>query len=361
LQSPRFFESGGKKHAAYELLLTNTGNTPLTVERLVVHDPVPHSLQGKKLASSLVQLVPDEHRVSGLRQQKHSKSLIIHPKEKHVIFLWSSLDRSVQPPKTIHIDLFLTGIAEALHHEVAIETKQPVALRPPVDGPGWFSFLAPNNRGSHRRSIHQIEGTLFLSQRFAVDLVRTNTQGKRFSGSPDTNESYLAYGTPVVAVGTGIVRQIQTDVPDNNPGGCVERVKRSTPCKVATAVPITQKTLAGNYILLELETGETAVYAHLIPNSILVHVGDKVPIGQPLAKVGNSGNTTEPHLHFHLCDRVSVTACAGIPYHFKQFIEIPIDPRRGPIGPPRLVNNQMVANSSVLHFPDKNGNLPKQK
>jgi murein DD-endopeptidase MepM/ murein hydrolase activator NlpD len=79
-------------------------------------------------------------------------------------------------------------------------------------------------------------------------------------------------------------------------------------------VPITSETVAGNHIVLDLGGGRYAFYAHFQPGSLKVKVGDRVTRGQVIGLVGNSGNSTEPHLHFHISDGVSPLGSEGLPY-----------------------------------------------
>ena len=67
-------------------------------------------------------------------------------------------------------------------------------------------------------------------------------------------------------------------------------------------VPITLETVGGNNVIMEIGDGLYAFYAHLQPGSLRVKVGDKVRRGQVLGLLGNSGNSSEPHLHFHICN-----------------------------------------------------------
>jgi murein DD-endopeptidase MepM/ murein hydrolase activator NlpD len=75
----------------------------------------------------------------------------------------------------------------------------------------------------------------------------------------------------------------------------------------------------GNHIVINLGDGVYAFYAHLQKGSVLVSVGDRVKRGQVLAKLGNTGNTSGPHLHFHLMDGPSVLCSNGIPYTIDSF------------------------------------------
>jgi len=74
--------------------------------------------------------------------------------------------------------------------------------------------------------------------------------------------------------------------------------------------------IIGNHIVIR-HGDEYSFYAHLKPGSLRVKVEDTVTRGQPIAAVGSSGSSTEPHLHFHVCDGPDAMACAGIPAKFE--------------------------------------------
>lgn len=75
--------------------------------------------------------------------------------------------------------------------------------------------------------------------------------------------------------------------------------------------------ISGNHVMIDHGNGEYSLYAHLRPASVRVTVGQEVKAGDPLAKLGGSGNAlVEPHLHFHVCDRPNPLTCAGIPVEF---------------------------------------------
>lgn len=131
--------------------------------------------------------------------------------------------------------------------------------------------------------------------------------GKTFSGDEKKNESYICYGQKVHAVANGVVTEVKDGIPQNVPG------------MDSRAVPITLETVAGNHIILDIGNGVYAFYAHLQPGSLRVKVGDRVKAGQVLALLGNSGNSTEPHLHFHLIDRNSPLGGEGLPFAYPSY------------------------------------------
>lgn len=77
--------------------------------------------------------------------------------------------------------------------------------------------------------------------------------------------------------------------------------------------------IAGNYVVMALANGGYASFAHLKTNSIAVSVTDKLKKGSLIGKVGHSGNSTSPHLHFQLMDRADIVHANGIPFHFEQY------------------------------------------
>jgi murein DD-endopeptidase MepM/ murein hydrolase activator NlpD len=131
---------------------------------------------------------------------------------------------------------------------------------------------------------------------------RLNPSGATFSGDQKDNKSYRAYGADVLAVANAMVVATKDGIPENVPG------------ITSRAVPITSDTIGGNHIVLDLGGGRYAFYAHLQPGSLKVKVGDRVTRGQVIGLVGNSGNSTEPHLHFHISDGVSPLGSEGLPY-----------------------------------------------
>jgi len=78
--------------------------------------------------------------------------------------------------------------------------------------------------------------------------------------------------------------------------------------------------LLGNYIVLKMPDKEIfAFFAHARTGSIQVRCGDEVRLGQRLAEVGHSGNSTAPHLHFHLMDSPNILEAKGLPCSFREY------------------------------------------
>ncbi len=118
----------------------------------------------------------------------------------------------------------------------------------------------------------------FPDQRWAYDLVVEPAM----HGS-ERLEDYGCYGTPVVAPVSARVHHSTDGAPDHVPGKASKNSKN----------PV------GNSVVLELDTGTYLVIAHLMPGSVVVKAGDEVSEGDPIGACGNSGNTSEPHIHIH--------------------------------------------------------------
>ncbi len=144
------------------------------------------------------------------------------------------------------------------------------------------------------------------NQRFAIDFQISvdAPQGKRsnHSGDGSKNSDYYAYGQDILAPADGTVVQVVDGIPENPPG----------------VTDIYYR--FGNAITIALGSSEYAVLAHLQTGSTRVRVGDRVTRGQVLARCGNSGNSTAPHLHFQLSDSPTLSLAASLPAQFVRVV-----------------------------------------
>lgn len=162
-------------------------------------------------------------------------------------------------------------------------------LRLPFDGQ-WFVFW-----GGPSATVNY--HVVAPDQRHAYDLVIWKDGGTH-TGDGTRNEQYHCWGQPVLAPAAGTVVAVENGLPDNPPGKMDARAK------------------AGNHVVLDLGDGAHALLAHLQQGSVAVRLGDRVTAGQRLGLTGNSGNTSEPHLHLHLQDGPTLFRGAGLPVWF---------------------------------------------
>jgi len=213
-------------------------------------------------------------------------------------------------------------------------------LGPPLHGE---SLLDANGccQGPHVRAFLVTPTNVFLSQRFAIDFVRVDGQGT-FLGDPTRNESYFLFGADVIAAGSGQIVETRDGIPENVPS-------QQPPFDIDTA--------AGNHVVEALDDGRFALYAHLATGSVRVAAGQRVQRGQVLGLVGNTGNSDEPHLHFHVTDGPDVFAYNGIPYVFDYFkLQATVDldaaqPVATPVRASQGRRNRLPMMGDIVAFP----------
>ena len=156
--------------------------------------------------------------------------------------------------------------------------------------------------GPHRFVTNPMNGSLDPSEQFAIDWIKVDARGHAYTGDGKKPEQWLDYGVELLAVAPGTVVEVVRDLPDEPPGKSPEN--------------LTIPQIAGNRVILDLGYCRYVMYAHLVPNSIPVHVGDYVRQGEKIGLLGNSGNTDAPHLHFQVMDRPSSLDAKSLPFVF---------------------------------------------
>ncbi len=142
----------------------------------------------------------------------------------------------------------------------------------------------------------------YESQRYAYDLIKLK-DGSSFKNNPFRNENYYAFNEAITAPAEGKVIEVVDGIKDNIPG------------EMDAEKP------AGNYVILEHPGKEYSLLAHLKKNSIKVKIGDSVKADQTIGKCGNSGNSSEPHLHFQVMDSSDFTSGKSIRIRFEDGYE----------------------------------------
>jgi hypothetical protein len=149
------------------------------------------------------------------------------------------------------------------------------------------------------RTVGQNRHAVAPDQRFAYDFLKLEDGSFRDEG--DKNELFLCFGAPIYAPAVGTVVDLADGVPDNKPGD----MDKSRP--------------PGNYVVLDHGNGEYSFLAHLKKGSLAVQPGQNVEAGTLLGLCGNSGNSSEPHLHFHLQDSSIMFRGNGLPAFFHHY------------------------------------------
>jgi hypothetical protein len=201
------------------------------------------------------------------------------------------------------------------------ELDNPVVVELPLRGE-WSVERSPADRiPSH--------GTDLLGQRYAYDLVRTDHR-RGFHVHPAGTLRWLlvggrtrdcyGWGQPVHAAFDGVIVQAVDGVAERQ---WLHLVRESW-LAVKTTVGFARRgldpaRLAGNHVIMAT-AGTYALYAHLAPGSVAVTGGQRVGVGEVIGRVGHTGNSTAPHLHFHLMDSADPLRATGIPCAFAAYL-----------------------------------------
>jgi hypothetical protein len=307
--------SDGLVHVAFAMQFTNPSGIPATLQSMEVVDP---SQKSKPTGMNRVLSIKDEDVTGQLKlftrppaADKTSYSSQLQGGQAGVMFFDLTYADDAAVPCTIALHVHSLQ-PESTHEKesdivgppLRISSQKAIVLTAPFKGDGWVDANGCCREvGPHRFVTNPMNGTLDPSEQFAIDWIKIDKQGKAFRGDGKTSEQWLCYGAELLAVAPGTVVEVLRDLPDEPPG--------------IAPTDLTVSQIAGNHVLLDLGGRRYAMYAHLAPNSATVRVGDHVKAGQKLGLLGNSGNTTGPHLHFQISDRPSTLDTTSLPFVFQ--------------------------------------------
>lgn len=301
--------SEGHHRLVYELRVTNIGRKGLGIKRVEV------SAAGTALAS----WEGDSLKSIALRMGESGDGRVVGAGKQVLLYLLATAPQG-DIPKVLEHRLFLThpdslegpATDTLARYQVTVASRTPVVVRAPLRGGPWVAVNGPGNTSGHRRTAIPIDGLTRVAQRFATDWIRLGPDGRAWKDDSTKNENWYGYNEPLHAVGAGRVVAIKD--------GIIENV----PFSPKMAVEITLETVGGNHVIIDLGDGNYAFYAHLIPGSVAVKVGDKVSAGQVIGRLGNSGNSTAPHLHFHMGDQPSPLGTEGVPFLVDEYTDLAV-------------------------------------
>jgi hypothetical protein len=300
--------SDGRWHAMYELLLTNTVIKPATLKSVTVVDP---GSGHRVLTIGAKQLVAEDLK---MLDRNPVKNTTLPAGQSRVLFLSVSFASRKAIPKRLTERFQLTGFnpftvkTEKFTYTagaVAVSSIRPPVLAPPLGGGPWLASDGCCTASGHVGAIYGLDGKLQAAERYAIDWIKTGPDGKIFHGDPAVLSNWYGYGAPILSASAGVVTEAKDGLPDQ------------TPLVKPGSLPLDD--LPGNVVVVRMKDGLSAVYAHLIPGSVKVKVGDRVKVGQELGRLGNSGGSLAPHLHFHVVNGGSASTSDGYPYVLDSF------------------------------------------
>src|SRR5262249_4463187 len=100
-----------------------------------------------------------------------------------------------------------------------VDAKKPIVVAPPLRGPGWVAVNGCCAQiSAHRGAVLAFNGTAYIAQRFAIDWIRVDSDGRLFKGAMDQLTSYPYFGVPVYAAADGTVVEATDGLPEQVPG-----------------------------------------------------------------------------------------------------------------------------------------------
>lgn len=294
----------GTGQLVYELQIGNVSDFPITLVGVEVR------ADGQALTTlAPAQLDARLGRPGAVAASDAPRKLA--PGVRSTLYLEVALQPQVRPRALSHaIDYVLQGregpVTGAVEGgRVAVDPTSPAVLSPPLSGGPWAAIHHPDWPRGHRRMVYAVNGRATIPGRFAIDFIKLDAQGRQADGNADRISAWFGHGEEVLAVADGVVVAVRDDMPES--------------ASLAAHPDNALGDAAGNYVALQIAPARYAFYEHLQPGSVRVSPGQRVHRGEVLGALGFTGDSTGPHLHFHLADANSPLDAEGMPFVLDRF------------------------------------------
>jgi murein DD-endopeptidase MepM/ murein hydrolase activator NlpD len=337
--------SDGLMHLAYELHVSNfyqsTGTLRLRrVAVFVEGEPTPLASFTGGQVNDLLAHPASSTAVAGVP---------IGAGQRVVLLLWLSLPTKAPVPHVLRHQLEFEPINGAPQLVDGIQTlvdvTPPVVLGAPLRAGRWLVYEGPGNRQAHHwGSLVAVNGQLTIPQRYAIDFFGLDETSHAVRIAPDKLKAsrlpdWIGFGTEVLAVADGVVRDARDNEPNNEPFA-----------SLSPPTDLTNRTVLGNFVVLEIAPRVFVSYAHLHPGSLTVRAGDRVRRGDVLGRLGQSGNANAPHLHFQVSNAPTFEESEGLPFVFDAF---------GRLGTARI--NTVLDQTARIYLGPSSAQPPRQQ
>lgn len=308
------FGADGRVHLAYELFVVNPGKLFVTIDRIEALD------DGGQQVGSI-----EGDQLGALTSVYGGAGRMLSPGGSAVVLMDVTFAEADKLPASIAARVTATrqdagtdgkprpmAAGSPLPANFAFKGaataigKEAVVIEPPLRGSGWVAVNGCCDAlTSHRGAIIPVNGALRVPERFAIDWVKLDENGRLFIGDGTKLESYAYYGTPIHAAADGVVVNLYDEADEQVPNEPVKGISAAN--------------VGGNMVVVDIGGGAFAFYAHLQRGSLKVKLGERVATGQVIGLLGNTGNSSAPHLHFHVMDGPSPLNANGLPFVFTRF------------------------------------------
>ena len=217
------------------------------------------------------------------------------PAKAHAVLFNPIAFRHAAPGRRMRFEVDFDNAPSARAEAVPVDcaAAQPI-LRMPIAGRvlvyDGYDVLSHHRRSDFRGELGQRMGITGNFQRFALDLVVADREGRLWRGNGKTTADWLGWGQPVRSAAAGTVAAFHDGQADNVEIGTVDK----------WGGPKIEDPMSsyGNYVLIDHGQGEFTLYGHMREGSIAIRKGDRVAAGQRIGAIGNSGSSGGVHLHW---------------------------------------------------------------
>ncbi|MQA74788.1 MAG: peptidoglycan DD-metalloendopeptidase family protein [Solirubrobacterales bacterium] len=302
----------GRVHLDYNLAVTNILPEEVTLTSAVVRTggkPI-LNLRGDELADHTRQALGTDP--SATLPQSSTRILQIDallPRSSKGELPWrvsNHISYALQPGSALSVFVGATTVDAP---RLKVDRRKATVVEPPLRGSGWYGLNACcDPAAAHRATVFSANGTYESIEMFAIDWLRI-VDGAYFSGDGTQLTDHFSFGAKVHAAAPGKVVSVREDFPE----------APVTDSSIGNPTVTEPSQLAGNHAVVKIAPGRYAVYGHMQPGSVRVKPGQHVRAGPTIGLLGNSGNSSAPHLHFGIQAGPNVTASDSLPFVFDRF------------------------------------------
>jgi hypothetical protein len=297
--APRIDRTERGNAVRYELRVHNGGRRAVRLETFQVRD----ASDGALLINLADEQIPAALAVGQSRCDVAGR--MVAPGGECLLYVDANLGH--EAPRMLQNTIAFASETDRGNSKLVLRTVDDVGspLGPPVGAGNWVAVHYAGWSRGHRRVFYPAGRGMVLPGRFAIDFVKVLPDGTTNCGDADRPADAVGYGDPVLAVADGRIAAVRDRV------GEAATISGNGPHD-RTAAP-------GNYVVLALGRGRFATYEHLRPGSIRVRAGERVRRGTELGELGFTGDSTGPHLHFHVSNSAEPLGGEGLPFVFARF------------------------------------------
>jgi hypothetical protein len=306
------YGSDVREHVDYDLVVTNAFTVPVRLQSLRVLSGRRSLfvLRGRALADHTLTLAGTPTRTIPLSASVKMLVDVVLPRSfgrrtpnRLTEQLRYALPRGA-PARTIISSTIVPGPS------VRVDGGPPIRIASPLYGAGWLnsSGCCADPTSEHRTLLLPANGSFRTPEMFAIDWIR-EVGGSFFTGDGSRLTDWPGFGAPIHAVASGMVVRVTSDRPEVAPFTTTDR----------NPTIRTRQDYAGNDVVERIAPGKYAAYLHIQTGSVRVKRGQRLRTGQVIGLLGNTGNTTGPHLHFGIQDSPDILTSNSLPFEIRSF------------------------------------------